>query len=56
MKIDYIRLFLLSFSYRKLGQKVKIKSKKNNDFFSQKIAEFAIILELNGYSDCSEIG
>ena len=25
-------------------------------FFLKKIAEFAIILELNGYSDCSEIG
>lgn len=25
-------------------------------FFTQKIAEFAIILELNGYSGCMEIG
>lgn len=25
-------------------------------FFVQKIAEFAIILELNGYSGCMEIG
>lgn len=24
-------------------------------FFSEKIAEFAIILELNGYSDCLKI-
>ena len=24
-------------------------------FFSKKIAEFAIILELNGYSDCLKI-
>ncbi len=27
-----------------------------NDFFYEKIAEFAIILELNGYSDCLKIG
>ena len=25
-------------------------------FFIEKIAEFAIILELNGYSGCMEIG
>ena len=25
-------------------------------FFEKKIAEFAIILELNGYSDCLKIG
>ena len=25
-------------------------------FFLKKIAEFAIILELNGYSDCMKIG
>ena len=25
-------------------------------FFAKKIAEFAIILELNGYSDCLKIG
>ena len=28
----------------------------NSALFIQKIAEFAIILELNGYSDCLEIG
>ena len=29
---------------------------RTKSFFSKKIAEFAIILELNGYSGCMEIG
>jgi hypothetical protein len=29
---------------------------KYQSFFCKKIAEFAIILELNGYSDCLKIG
>lgn len=28
----------------------------SSSFFFKKIAEFAIILELNGYSGCMEIG
>ena len=31
------------------------KSKQKRVFFFKKIAEFAIILELNGYSDCLKI-
>lgn len=31
-------------------------SREKKNFFLKKIAEFAIILELNGYSGCMEIG
>ena len=37
-------------------KKWKYKKEKNMNFFYEKIAEFAIILELNGYSDCMKIG
>ncbi len=35
---------------------MSVKVSPNYGFFNKKIAEFAIILGLNGYSGCMEIG
>ena len=34
----------------------EVTTETNRYFFKKKIAEFAIVLELNGYSDCLKIG
>ena len=42
--------------WRDIIEHMYLPEDKERGIFIQKIAEFAIILELNGYSGCMEIG